>query len=287
VLARALARRAADARRTGALAAFPDVVLDRVTVALLDVRGADHRRSADALGRWIGPVEPVDGAADAEASARAVYRALEEGRLEDAARAAADEVRALARRGHDRADPARWRRAVVRRLVLEDAGAAVRDGAPPAGRAFAAADDDADALAEAARVGARARVDLAGAERAARRAVTLVRRAEGSGGPRATVALAEVLLAAGRPGEAVDVLLPLDEPAGRGRDVPSVALALAEGLARTGRTRDADQRLARVLEAWPGLAPRLGVLPWVEDLASDGARRLLREARVRARRGVD
>jgi tetratricopeptide (TPR) repeat protein len=260
---------------------FPDAWPAKLAALLHDPRSGNLEQAAAVLEAQIERLEPRRGPFDLALAQDRAMRAGRAGRFAEAARAARAARWLLACRGEEMHGGARraWERLRAREVGWQacaeesatHAGPVPHDGAAARLEAEAqrAATEDAPLLAEIACAAARARIGLESAEAWARRALTLERRVEGEESLERTAALAEVLMARGRPGAAARRLGRALGDRTRSDDA-RYQLLLARALASHGDVSAARGPLRRALLAEPSLAAGLRDDPAFAAWAADG-----------------
>jgi hypothetical protein len=280
-------RRLAELRRTGRLAAFPDLYLDRVIAYLRDRFTGDHLRSARAVERWVGPTEPVGGAADFNVARDRVERRARAGRFEGAAAAQAEALAILSRRAYDDENVWLWRvqrgaldawQAAALKRASDDAGAeALLQGA--VARNFYTT----QVLQTVSMARARAGLNLQLAVALAERAATLELRVLDELTPETADTLAYVRLQSGEADAAYAAIEPIlrriEQRSGGGR----FHLRAAQALVAAGDTVGAADAVLKALGLEPSLDEEMRKDPRLAPLAESGKlEALIREAERKA-----
>ncbi len=288
MLARGLEAILADARRTGRLATFPDLHLDRVIAHLRERLTGDRVLAAEAVERWVGGVEPVGGATDFGVARERVGRFAREQRYAEAAEAQASVLAILSQRSYDDEAAYNWRRERSFLDAWRGAGAAANGDVDAAEALFAQAVRrhvyDSQVLGTTARARAQTGVDLEAALALAERALRLERRVGGRFSRDNADALALVLLKLQRFEEAAAAIEPVlrrverqQDPGGR------YHLRAAEARLGAGDGAGAREAILTALRLEPSLDARMRLDPWLAPLAADGTLEdLIRQAEEEA-----
>ena len=275
LLARHLAAILPGSARTGRLAIFPDLYLDRVIASLRERLTGDRVLAAEAVERWVGITEPVRGATDFRVARERVDRLAREARFAEAVDAQAEVLAILSQRAYDDDAVYRWR---TDRAVLDawrGAAAAARGDAEEAESYFARAqarDPYGPAvLSTTARARAQTGTDLERALGLAERAILLERRLGDRVSYDSADALALVLLELGRFEEGAAVMEPIlrrverqPDPGGR------YHLRAAEARLGAGDLAGAHDAILKALRLEPSLDAVMREDGWLAPLVEDG-----------------
>lgn len=259
---------------TGRLAAFPPLYLERLARALADTSTPHPAREAaaalrEAAIRMAGPENP----ARFELEKRRVARLAADGQMDRAVKAQAAIVRWHLLTGTEGLLGASLHLARARLDAYRAHAHVLAGDAPRARDAFRAAlmhgPSDPDVLTEVALRRAAAKFGLAEAERLMAHVVALEERTRHQPRLETIEAQATVMLAAGHPTLAIDVLAPRIASKRR-KDHAHAWLVLARAQARAGRLSPCGRSLLRALHAEPGLESIIREDPAFEVLRKPG-----------------
>lgn len=288
-LAAAFERALRDARAPGALFLFPDLYLMRLALALRHEATGAMPRTAEAVGRAMRPLSPIEGPHDYQVLRREVDQATLEGRWEEAAAGQEALVRIVARQAADDAEPGTWTHERATLDAIRAARAQARGEEAVAldllQQGLARAGSDPGVLNVVAWYAALGRVGLPLVEAAARRAVQLEVRVGDRPARHTADTLAYVLLLRGQPAEGYAVLAPR---LATGRLTPDgsgvLHWHLAQILEALGRRGEAAAALVEALTWDRALRPLLERDPFLARLVGDAALWARIQERARAAR---
>lgn len=275
MLARRFESILSDARRTGRLAIFPDLYLDRLIAYLRGRLTGDRVRAAEAVERWVGITEPVRGATDFRVARERVVRFAREKRYPEAVRSQVLALSILSQRAYDDDRTYRWR---VDRAVLDawrGAAAGAEGDVDGAEALFVSAVArhaySASVLSATARARAQTGIGLEAALRHAERAVQLESRLGDRVSADNADALALVLLKLGRFEDSAAAIEPIlrrvkrqPDPGGR------YHMRAAEARLGAGNVAGAHDAILKALRLEPSLDADMQQDPWLAPLVEDG-----------------